>query len=119
MKFKVALMLVSLLGVGLAQAQETQRIEQLNNEQVKVWQTIVYPSEKNKLVMHRHDFARVVVALTDGVFKITNDKGKTHLWTLEKNKAYYLAKDPVNELHSDENMTDHAIKVMVVELKNG
>jgi hypothetical protein len=67
--------------------------------------------------MHRHDRNRVVVALTDGRFKITNNQGKVHYFTLEKNKAYYLAKDPANEFHNDENVTDHVIKVMVIELQ--
>lgn len=67
--------------------------------------------------MHRHDYDRVIVALSNGLLKITNDKGKTHYLKLEKNKAYYLTKDPLHELHKDENMTKHPITVMVIELK--
>lgn len=68
--------------------------------------------------MHRHDHDRVIVALTDGVLKVTNNKGQTHLLTLEKNTAYYLSKDPINELHKDENMSQHPITVMVIEFKD-
>ena len=55
--------------------------------------------------------------MTDGLLKITNDKGKTHYLKLKKDKAYFLAKDPINELHNDENLSDHPISVMVIELK--
>ena len=67
--------------------------------------------------MHRHDYDRVIVALSNGVLKVTNNKGKTHELKLVKNKAYYLSKDPLHELHTDENMTKHPITVMVIELK--
>lgn len=117
MKRVLGLLVSSLCFSGLLQAQATQRIEQVNNKKVRVWQTLVYPSSKQKLAMHRHEYPRVVVALTDGEFKITNDKGKIHYWTLEKNKAYYLAADPKGELHNDENMSKHVVKVMVVELR--
>ncbi len=117
MKLVLGLLLSSFMVSNTMYAQATQRIEQINNDKVSVWKTLVYPSAKQKLSMHRHEHARVVVALTDGLFKITNDKGKTHYWKLEKNKAYYLAKDPAKELHNDENITDHVIKVIVVELK--
>jgi hypothetical protein len=112
------LLLSGLVLANLVQAQATERIEQFNNNKVRVWETVIYPSAKQKLAMHRHDHDRVVVALSDGLFKITNDKGKIHYLKVEKNKAYYLTKDPVNELHNDENMSDHIIKVMVIELKD-
>jgi beta-alanine degradation protein BauB len=117
MKWFVSLFLSYFVLVHAVQAQATKRIEQFNNKTVAVWETLVYPSAKQKLAMHRHEHERVVIALTDGLLKITNDKGKIHYWKLEKNKAYYLSKDKENELHTDENMTDHIIKVMVVELK--
>lgn len=118
MKKYIGLLFAACCLIGSLHAQATKRIEQLNNERVSVWETIVYPSAKQKLAMHRHEHDRVVVALTDGVLKITNDKGKSHIWKLEQNKAYYLTKDIANELHNDENMGDHPIKVMVVELKD-
>jgi hypothetical protein len=117
---KLLLVLSSLLIVtGTVQAQDqanqTKRVAQFANDKVNVWKTIIYPKSNQALTMHRHDHDRVVVALTDGLLKITTNTGKTHNIKLEKNKAYYLAKDVPNELHSDENLTDHAIKVMVVE----
>ena len=67
--------------------------------------------------MHRHDYDRVLVALSNGTLKITNNKGDVHYLKLKKNKAYYLPKDPMDELHQDENITQHPITVMVIELK--
>lgn len=96
----------------------TKRIEQLSNDKVNVWRTLIYPSAQQKLAMHRHEHDRVVVALTAGRLKITNNHGQVHYLNLEKNKAYYLAKDPVDELHNDENVTNHVIKVMVIELQS-
>lgn len=117
MKWLSVLSLVFFCLINSVQAESTKRVEQFNNDKVKVWSTFVYPSINQKLAMHRHDHDRVVVALTEGRFKITNNQGKVHYLVLEKNKAYYLPKDPVNELHNDENVTQHVIKVMVIELK--
>lgn len=96
----------------------TQRTMQFSNDKVSVWETLIYPSENQVLKMHRHEHDRVVVALTDGELKITNDKGKVHYLNLIKDKSYYLTKDSPNELHKDENISSHPIKVLVIELKN-
>jgi hypothetical protein len=95
---------------------KTGRIPQFSNDRVSVWETIIYPSEHQVLKMHRHEHDRVLVSFDDGLLKITNDKGKVHYLKLQKNKSYYLTKDIPNELHSDQNMSGHAIKVLVVEL---
>ncbi len=93
------------------------RVPQFTNEEVAVWETIVYPSTKQLLKMHRHDYDRIVVAFDDGKLKITNNKGQTHLLSLEKHKAYFLKKDKAGELHTDQNLGTRSLKVMVVELK--
>lgn len=94
----------------------TQRIPQFTNEKVAVWETIIYPESGQVLKMHRHEHDRVVVALDSGELKITNDKKQTHFLKLVKNKAYYLSKDVPGEMHSDENISKHPIRVMVIEL---
>nr|WP_231865939.1 hypothetical protein [Legionella fallonii] len=104
-------------GIVHAKNEATHREEQFSNNKVSVWKTIIYPASGQALTMHRHEHDRVVVALTDGLLKITNDKGKIHYLKLEKDKAYYLTKDVPDELHNDVNMTDHQVKVMVIELK--
>lgn len=106
-----------LMSTAHADFPTTKRIAQFSNTKVSVWETIIYPSANQALKMHRHEYDRVVVALSDGLLKITNDKGKVHYLKLEKNKAYYLAKDVPNETHNDQNMSPYPIKVLVIELK--
>ena len=108
--------LLSVLSVAQAKKQTSTRLPQFSNQQVTVWKTIVYPSSTQAMTMHRHDHNRVVVALTEGTLKITNDKGAVHYMKFEKDKAYYLTKDIPNERHNDENLTNHPMKFMVVEL---
>jgi hypothetical protein len=104
--------------ISNAASPATTRIPQFSNDNVSVWETIIYPSTNQALKMHRHEHDRVVVALSDGLLKITNDQSKVHYFKLEKNKPYYLTKDVPNELHNDQNMSSHPIKVLVIELKN-
>lgn len=101
-----------------AKTNGTERIQQFSNDKVKVWETIIYPSTKQKLAMHRHDKDRVLIALTDGVLKITNDKGKVHFLTLKKDNAYFMPKDAPQLMHNDENVSMHPIKVMLVQLND-
>lgn len=94
------------------------RTPQLANDDVTVWQTVIPPGGKQKLSMHRHEHNRVVVPLTDGELKVTNDRGESHMLQLKKNQAVYLAKDIPNEMHNDENISHHPIKVLVIELNH-
>lgn len=96
----------------------TKRIAQLSNQKVAVWETIIYPGSGQVLKMHNHAHDRVVVALTDGMLKVVSKQGKVHYLRFAKDHAYYLAKDQPRDMHTDENISHHAIKVMVVELKN-
>lgn len=96
----------------------THRVAEFSNEKVNVWQTTIYPGASQKLKMHRHEYNRVLVAFDDGILKIKNDKGQIHYLKLAKNKAYYLAKDIPAEVHTDENISHHPIKILVIELKN-
>lgn len=96
---------------------KTERIAQFNNDQVNVWETTIYPGTDNKLSMHRHEYNRVLIALDEGTLKVVNNKNETHLLKLEKNKAYFLKKDEAGEEHIDVNITEHPIRVMVIELR--
>ncbi|USQ14149.1 hypothetical protein J2N86_02110 [Legionella lytica] len=109
--------LIFMLISFLAQANSTQRIPLLANNKVQVWKTLIYPNKEQSLAMHRHEHNRVLVALNSGKLKVTNNKGEVHYLELEKGQAYYLLKDVPGELHTDENMGEHPIKVIVVELK--
>jgi hypothetical protein len=113
----VIALLILLTINSYADFKKTTRIPQFSNEEVSIWKTIIYPDKEQVLKMHRHDHNRVVIALNSGLLKITNNKGKVHYFKLEKDHAYYLAKDITDELHVDENISHHPIKVLVIELK--
>lgn len=94
----------------------TRREPQFENEHVKVWKSIIMP--KQPLTFHRHEHGRALIALTDGVLKVTDQTGTlldTYHW--ERGKAYWLGVDPPGQLHADVNDTDKPIEVIVVELK--
>lgn len=97
-------------------AEKTIRIPEFSNEKVKVWKSIIYPTRQEQLVMHRHDHDRVVVALDDGVLKIVNSEQHVHFLTFKQGKAYFLPKDPKGMMHTDENVGQHVLRVMVIEL---
>lgn len=103
---------------GNTPSNTTSRITELTNNKVNVWKTVIYPHKSHILKTHRHDHDRVLVALSDGQLKVTNDKGQSHYITLKQDKAYYFPKDNPDEFHTDENISSHPISVMVIELKD-
>ena len=111
----ICLILVS--GISAAYAQSTARTPEFSNNKTNVWKTIIYPESNQGLSMHRHDYDRVIVALSNGVLKITSDTEEVHYLKLKKHQAYYLEKDAPHALHQDENITKRPIIVMVIELK--
>lgn len=94
---------------------QTQRVPQFENEDVKVWRSVILP--KQPLTMHRHDHPRVIVALKGGTVEIVDDGGarERHVW--ETGKAYWLPANPPNSRHADVNTGDQPLEVMVVELE--
>jgi beta-alanine degradation protein BauB len=109
-----ALLCGNLLYVQSQNAQSL-RTQQLENQDVKVWKTIVMPNAP--LVMHRHEHPRVIIPLAGGTMKIVEQDGSSvvHVW--ETGKAYWLPSSPPNTMHSDLNAGDKPIEVMVVELE--
>jgi hypothetical protein len=109
--------LLGAFGVLLSQqlGVQTQRIPQFENDDVKVWKSIVTPNAP--LTMHRHEHGRVIVALAGGAMKIVEQTGPSeqHVW--ETGKAYWLPANAPNTMHADVNAGDKPIEVMVVELK--
>jgi beta-alanine degradation protein BauB len=111
----VGVALLSALAGARAQQVVSQRIPQLENENVRVWKTIIAPNQP--LSMHRHDFGRVIVALKGGTLKIVPEKGEPKAVVWETGKAYWLDADPPNQLHGDLNEGPEAMEVMVVEMR--
>ena len=94
----------------------TRREPQFENEDMKVWKSIIVPNAP--LTQHRHEHGRALIALTDGQLKVIDPSGKlinTYNW--EKGKAYWLGVDPPGQTHADVNETAQTIEVIVVELK--
>jgi beta-alanine degradation protein BauB len=115
----ISFVLGLLLGVGVVRSQQgtigTQRIVQFENDDVKVWKSIVVPHAP--LTMHRHEHGRVIIALKGGAMKIIEQSGvsEAHVW--ETGKAYWLPPNAPGTMHADVNAGDQPIEVMVVELK--
>jgi len=101
--------------VNAQQATRTQRIPLFENDDVKVWKSVIFPDAP--LAMHRHEHPRVIVAMTGGTMKIVEQSGpsESHVW--ETGKAYWLPANPPNTTHADVNAGDKPIEVVVVELK--
>ena len=95
---------------------QTQRFPQFENDDVRVWRSVIQPNAP--LAMHRHDHPRVIIALSGGKMKIVEQGGSTeeHVW--ESGKAYWLPANPPNTMHADVDASDKPIEVMVVELKH-
>lgn len=112
--------LIGFLGaLGVMRSQQagtgSQRVQQFENDDVKVWRALVLPNAP--LTMHRHEHGRVIIPLRGGTMKIVEQSGSSerHVW--ETGKAYWLPANAPNTMHADVNAGDKPIEVMVVELK--
>ena len=110
-------------GAGMMWAQQkatqaaSRREPQFENNQVRVWKSIVMP--KQPLSLHRHDHGRTLVALTDGQLNVVDGKGKIlDTYHLKRGTAMWLGVDPPGQMHADVNPSDKPVEVIVVELKN-
>ena len=98
------------------QAQTSNRQDQFENDQMKVWKTTVMPGAP--LALHRHDHGRALVALTDGQLKVKDKNGKVlDTYNLKAGKAMWLGVDPPGQMHADVNDGTKPIEVIVVQLK--
>lgn len=93
----------------------TQRFPQFENDDVKVWKSVVYPNAP--LTMHRHDHPRVIIALRGGTMKIVANTGASEAHAWQSGHAYWLPANPPNTQHADVNAGEEPIEVMVVELE--
>lgn len=111
------LLLVPVLATSAQQSSSTgtRRIPQFENDEVRVWKSIIMPGQP--LTMHRHDHPRAIIALAGGTLKIVEQSGESRTVTWETGKAYWLTSDPPGTLHADVNESGKPIEVMVVELQ--
>jgi quercetin dioxygenase-like cupin family protein len=111
----VLMVLTVLAGAVAVQQSATRREPQFENDQVRVWKSIIMP--KQPLSMHRHEHGRTIVALVGGTLKIVEESGPSRSVTWETGKAYWLGPDPPGTRHADVNESDKPIEVIVVEMK--
>ena len=109
------ILLFAAAGVIYSQQATTQRFPQFDNEDVKVWRSVVLPNQP--LTMHRHDHPRVIIPLRGGTMKIVDSTGATEVNHWEVGHAYWLPANPPNTTHADVNGGTEPIEVMVVELE--
>jgi quercetin dioxygenase-like cupin family protein len=94
----------------------THRVTMFENDQVKVWKTIIIPN--SPLSMHRHEHGRTIVVLKGGTLTIQQDTGEKKIVEWKTGQAYWLDADPPgNKQHADVNETNDTIEVMVIEDK--
>ena len=111
------LVLVFFSGVVAGQANlNTMRFPQFENTAVRVWKSRVVPN--SPLPLHRHEHPRVIIALTGGQMKIVEDNGESEVHQWETGNAYWLPASTPGTQHTDVNIGDKPIEVMVVELLN-
>ena len=108
------------VAVGALQQQAatgTRREPQFENENVRVWKSIIMPNQP--LSLHRHEHGRTIVALKGGTLDIVDAKGQTtQKMAWESGKAYWLDVDPAGQGHGDLNRGKEPMEVIVVEMKN-
>src|SRR5580658_6485286 len=84
-----------------SQPASQQRIPQFENEDVRVWKTIVMPHAP--LAMHTHEHPRVIIALSGGTMKVVNESGPSEVHQWETGKAYWLSTEEGKKRHADAN----------------
>jgi quercetin dioxygenase-like cupin family protein len=118
---QVVVALLSVVGAVWAvrastqEAAATKRTPQFENDEVKVWTSVVVPG--SPLPLHRHEHPRVIVALVGGTMKIVEQGGGSETQEWQSGKSYWLPANPPGTLHTDVNAGDKPIEVVVVELK--
>jgi hypothetical protein len=115
MKLLIPALLLTAIALTPQQQAQTQRIPQFENDNVKVWRSVVVPNAP--LTMHRHEHGRVIIPIQGGTMKIVTQGGssETHQW--DAGNAYWLDANKPGEMHADVNAGTKPIEVMVVELQ--
>jgi hypothetical protein len=95
--------------------QQTQRLPQVDNEEVAVWTSIIPSGTESGF--HRHDRRRLVIGVVGGDLKTVTPAGQTAVTHYETGRAYWQEPMPAGEVHKDVNDTTSMIELVVVEMK--
>jgi beta-alanine degradation protein BauB len=87
------------------QAQQSRREPQFENDQLRVWKSIIMPGQP--LGLHRHEHGRAV----------DKDNKVLDTYKLTAGKAMWLGKDPPGQMHADVNPGTTPVEVIVVQLQ--
>jgi beta-alanine degradation protein BauB len=82
-------------------AGQTGRTPQFENDEVKVWKSVILPNAPPPL--HRHEHPRVLIALAGGTMKIVGQDGSSEAHDWQTGKSYWLPANPPGTLHTDVN----------------
>ncbi|STX29284.1 Uncharacterised protein [Legionella beliardensis] len=94
---------------------ETKREILIENKVTKVWKTTLCPEQK--LPLHAHEFARIVIPDENGQMKVIYQTGKEETITLKKGKPVFLSVEQGRNAHQDLNISKKPLHVTVVELR--
>ena len=117
----IAALCVACFGAGMlygqqAQPNTTRREPQFENNDVRVWKSIILPNQP--LALHRHEKGRALIALKGGQLHVVDkDRKPIKTYNWESGKAYWLDADPPGEMHGDLNEGKEPMEVIVVEMK--
>lgn len=106
---------------GLAAVEcQTARTQFIDNDAVKVWETLICPNQA--VSKHTHAHPRVLIPKEKGTLRVTYTEKPRGInnpvdLKLEKGKPIYLDYEQGKEPHIDEILGDRPISVFVVELK--
>ena len=81
----------------------------------KSWQTTICKS--SYLQFHTHQTARIIIPDQDGKIKVLYKNGSAEIVNLKKGIPSYLPKSEGLKLHKDINLSDHNLRVIVIEIK--
>ncbi len=82
-----------------------------------IWKTVIAPQQEHTpgIALHRHEYARILIPLTEGVLQRRDADGRTTDYVLNRGKPLYLPEDTQNGFHTDENLGKAPIEVMVIQ----
>jgi hypothetical protein len=92
------------------------RVDIAGNEMM-IWKTVIPPVQKQSpgIAMHRHEYARILLPLTEGILQRRDADGSVTDYILEIGKPLLLPEDTEEGFHTDENLGKTPIEVIVLQ----